>query len=108
MLPFTITTKKIKKELQTIQNTCLKIITGQPRRTSTLLVHKTLKIEKIDKRLAMMSCNYLAKSKQYNDTVSNILNEHANKIIIPKRLKRSILDRINLTTLMPILSTTQF
>jgi hypothetical protein len=106
MLPYMITTKITRKELQIIQNTCLKIITRQPRRTQTKLIHTTLKVEKLDKRLSTMTCNYLAKAKLQNDSIKEIVEAHKHSNY--KGIKRSILDKINLATLTPLLSTTQF
>ncbi len=45
-IPFMVTTNKIKKELQSIQNKCLKIILHLPNHTSSKFVHQTLKCEK--------------------------------------------------------------
>jgi hypothetical protein len=108
MLPFLIKSKLIRQDLQIIQNTCLKIITRQPKRTNTRLLHNTLKIDKLDKRLAIMSANYLANAKQNNETIKKMIDNHNETTRTVKGFKRSILDKFNRQTLAPLLSTTQF
>ncbi len=68
-IPFMVTTNKIKKELQSIQNKCFKIILNLPTHSSSKFAHQTLKCEKLDKRLATLTCNFLNKSKQYNPMI---------------------------------------
>jgi hypothetical protein len=108
MLPFSVTSKKIKSELQTLQNKCLKIILELPQTTSTELIHSHLRISSIYKRITNLTCDYLAKSKQNNQTIRTIIENH-NNIPRPRSKKhRSILDRFNVNTLTPILTTNIF
>ncbi len=107
-IPFMVTINKIKKELQIIQNKCLKIILNLPNHTSSKFAHQTLKCEKLDKRLASLSCNFLNKSKQHNPTIKPIIDLFNQCTIRVPKSKRSILARINSLTLTPQLSTTQY
>jgi len=100
-----VTSKKIKNEIQVIQNKCLKTIMNLPLCTSTKLIHQTLKIDKINNRLGLLTCNYITKAKENNKAIIQIVNDHTIKPINYKRLKRSILDRINMQTLTPIPTT---
>ena len=108
MLPFLVTTNKIKKEIQSIQNKCLKIILNQPIQTSSKLTHTTLKCVKLDKRFSTLTCNFLTKAKTNNPSILAIFENHNMKRAKYSKSKRSILDRINTITLTPQLSTTQF
>jgi hypothetical protein len=108
MLPFLVTTNKMKKELQSIQNKCLKIILNQPIQTSSKLIHKTLKCEKLDKRFSNLTCSFLAKAKANNPSILSVFQNHEKKRAKYSKSKRSILDRINTITLTPQLSTTQY
>jgi exonuclease III len=108
MLPFMVTPNKIKNQLQVIQNKCLKTITNLHMRTSSRLIHQTLGIQKLDLRIANLCCNYIAKAKNNNKTVKYIIDSHEDKPINRSKSKRSILDRLNMTTVTPNLSTTQF
>lgn len=105
MLPFLVTNRATKKEIQLIQNKCLKIILNLPTRTSTDLIHNTLKIEKIHIRIANMVSNYLTSASIYNETIEEFINVHRSKNIPVKKSKRSILDRMYIETLKPIIST---
>jgi hypothetical protein len=107
-IPFMVTTNKIKKELQSIQNKCLKIILNLPNHTSSKFAHQTLKCEKLDKRLSALTCNFLNKSKQHNPTIQPIIDLFNQSTIRVPKSKRSILARINSLTLTPQLSTTQY
>jgi hypothetical protein len=82
--------KKIKKELQSIQNKCLKIILNLPNHTSSKFVHQTLKFEKLDKRLATLTCNFLIKAKQNNPTIQPIIDLFNRSMIRVPKSKRSI------------------
>ena len=108
MLPFLVTTNKMKKELQSIQNKCFKIILNQPIQTSSKLIHTTLKCVKLDKRFSTLTCNFLAKAKLNNPSILSVFENHNKKKAKYSQSKRSILDRINTITLTPQLSTTQF
>ncbi len=108
MIPFLVTSNKIKNELQTIQNKCFKIILNLPIQTSSKLTHQTFKCEKLDKRISILTCNFLVKAKLNNNTFNQIFEAHYNKNIRCIKSKRSVLDRINTLTLTPQLSTTQF
>jgi hypothetical protein len=107
-IPFMVTTNKIKKELQSIQNKCLKIILNLPNHTSSKFAHQTLKCEKLDKRLSALTCDFLNKSKQHNPTLQPIIDLFNQSTIRVPKSKRSILARINSLTLTPQLSTTQY
>jgi hypothetical protein len=72
MLPFLVTTNKIKKEIQSIQNKCLKIILNVPTQTSSKYVYNTLKCEKLDKRLSILTYNFLNKAKMNNKFILKI------------------------------------
>ena len=102
MLPFLVTNRATKKEIQLIQNKCLKIILNLPTRTSTDLIHNTLKIEKIHIRIANMVSNYLTSASIYNETIEEFINVHRSKNIPVKKSKRSILDRMYIETLKQI------
>jgi hypothetical protein len=108
MLPFLVTTNKIKKEIQSIQNKCLKIIMNVSTQTSSKYVHNTLKCEKLDKRLSILTCNFLIKAKINNPTIKIVFELHEKNNARVTRSKRSILQRINAITLTPQLSTTQY
>jgi exonuclease III len=108
MIPFLVTSNKIKNELQTIQNKCFKIILNLPIQTSSKLTHQTFKCEKLDKRISILTCNFLVKAKSNNTTFNPIFEAHYSKNIRCTKSKRSVLDRINTITLTPQLSTTQF
>ncbi len=108
MLPFLVTTNKIKKEIQSIQNKCLKIILNLPSHTSSKLTHQTMKCEKLDKRFSILTCNFLTNARENNPSFKQIFEDHINKDVIFTKSKRSILDRINTITLTPQLSTTQY
>jgi transposase-like protein len=99
-----ITSKKIRKEFQIIQNKCLKTILKVPLCTSTTLIHQTLKIDTIDQRIGNLTCNYLMKAKSNNNTIKEILDQHTRKPINFRKSKRSILDKIIFATLTPLLS----
>ena len=107
MLPFMVASRKIKNELQIIQNKCLKTILRAPLQTSTKLVHDYFKIQNIETRIANLTCNFIEKSKISNSTVNEIVNIHNIKPVNTKRALRSILDRINTQTLQPIFTTNQ-
>jgi hypothetical protein len=108
MIPFMVTSNKIKNELQTIQNKCFKILLNLPNQTSSRLTHQTFKCEKLDKRISILACNFLVKARANNQTFIPIFETHFNKNISCSKSKRSVLDRINTLTLTPQLSTTQF
>ena len=108
MLPFMVASRKIKNEIQVIQNKCLKTLLNAPLQTNTKLLHDTLKINFIEQRLANLTCNYIYKAKRSNPTVTEIIDYHNIKPINEKRSTRSILDRINMQTLQPIFTTVQF
>jgi hypothetical protein len=108
MLPFMVTTNKMKKELQSIQKQCLKVILNQPIQTSSRFVHKTLKCEKLEKKFSLLTCNFLIKAKENNPSIISVFVNHNRKIARFSKSNRSILDRINTITLTPQLSTTQF
>ena len=105
-LPFMVTTNKIKKEIQSIQNKCLKIILNLPMQASSKLIHKALNCTKLDKRLASLSCNFLVNAKNNNSSIKKIVEDHTLKSLRYQKSKRSVLDRINTITLTPQLSTT--
>ena len=108
MLPFMVASRKIKNEIQVIQNKCLKTLLNAPLQTNTKLLHDTLKINFVEQRLANLTCNYIYKAKRSNPTVTEIIDYHNIKPINEKRSTRSILDRINMQTLQPIFTTVQF
>ncbi len=108
MMPFLVSTNKVKKELQSLQNKCLKIILNVPIQTSSKVIHQTLKCEKLDKRLAQLTCNFLAKAKINNSTIKPVFDLHNENQAVVTKSKRSILQRINTLTLIPQLSTTQY
>ncbi len=56
MLPYLVSNKKTKNQLQIIQNKCLKSILT---RTNTNLTHSVLKMDRVDKRLKDLSKNYI-------------------------------------------------
>ena len=99
---------KIKNEIQTIQNKCLKIILKQPTHTSSKMIHQTLKCEKLDKRFSILTCNFLTNARINNPSFKQIFEDHLSKDVNCTKSKRSILDRINSITLTPQLSTTQY
>jgi hypothetical protein len=107
MLPFMVASRKIKNELQIIQNKCLKTILKAPLQTSTKLIHEFFKIQNIETRLAHLSCSFIEKSKRSNSTVNQIIEIHNIKPTNTKRALRSILDRIHIQTLQPIFTTNQ-
>ena len=76
MLPFLITNPKTRKELQVIQNRCLKIILNLPIRTNTLLIHNYLHIDLLDKRVKSLVSNYLIKAAFHNKTIKEINNSY--------------------------------
>jgi hypothetical protein len=101
MLPFMVTTSNIKKDLQLIQNKCLKIILNQPRTTSTTLIHDTLKVQKLESRLYCMTSNFLKKAMIDNTSIANIGQIHDAKNNTIKKSKQSILDQIDLDEYIP-------
>ena len=56
MLPYLVSNKETKNQLQIIQNKCLKSILT---RTNTNLTHSVLKMDRVDKRLKDLSKNYI-------------------------------------------------
>jgi hypothetical protein len=102
------TPNKIKKKLQSIQNKYLKIRLDFPNHTSSKFVHQTLKFEKLDKRLAILTRNFLNKAKQNNPSIQPIIDLFNRSTIRVPKWKRSILARIDSLTLTPRLSTTQY
>ena len=96
MLPFLVTSNKIKNDLQIIQNKCLKTIMRLPLTTSTELIHTTLKISPIEKRLSLLACNYINKAKGANQTIDQIIQCHKSKNHTFTKKHSSILDRLSL------------
>jgi hypothetical protein len=62
----------------------------------------------IEQRLANLSCNYIDKAMKSNSSIIEIIEYHNIKPINQKKATRSILDRINMPTLLPIFTTEQF
>ncbi len=81
MLPFLVTTNKIKNEIQSIQNKCLKIILNLPVQTSSKMIHQALKCEKLDKRFSSLTCNFLTNARINNPSFKKIFEEHLYKEI---------------------------
>ncbi len=79
MLPFLVTTNKIKNEIQSIQNKCLKIILNQLSHTSSKMIHQTLKCEKLDKRFSILTHNFLTNARIHNPSFNDIFDDHLNK-----------------------------
>jgi hypothetical protein len=98
----------MKKELQSIQNKCLKIILNQSIQTSSKLIHSTLKCVKLDKRFSTLASYFLVKAKENNPSILTVFENHNKKRANYSKSRHSILDRINTITLTPQLSTTQY
>ena len=92
MIPFFHTNSKTQRNLQTLQNKCLKIILGLPTRSNTKFIHQALDIEMLDKRLKWLTSNYLREASSSNqsvkDTIENTQSISSIDII-------SILDKVN-------------
>ena len=92
MIPFFHTNSKTQRNLQTLQNKCLKIILGLPTRSNTKFIHQALDIEILDKRLKRLTSNYLREASSSNqsvkDTIENTQSISSINII-------STLDKVN-------------
>ena len=99
MIPFLISCNKTKSNLQTIQNKCLKIILNVPRNTNTELLHSSLKIDKLERRLKALTTNYLNKAFTSNNSIKSLIKRYQpadNQPNSDSRNKKSILNIINI------------
>jgi hypothetical protein len=78
MLPYLVSNKETKNQLQIIQNKCLKSILGIPTRTNTNLTHSVLKMNRVDKRLKDLSKNYINNASLFNRSVKQLIDKHSN------------------------------
>ena len=73
MLPYIVSSNKIKNGLQIIQNKALKSIYRLNKRTNTKLLHLIANKETIDVVLNKQAIKYLQKAKIYNNTISTVV-----------------------------------
>ena len=99
MIPFLISCNKTKSNLQTIQNKCLKIILNVPRNTNTEFIHSSLKIDKLEDRLKVLTTNYLKKAFTSNSSINSLIEYYQptdNQPNSDSRIKKSILNIIKI------------
>ena len=74
--------KKIKKQVQTIQNSALRIIFKKNREQNTKELHELANIEKINVRMKKLNDQYLEKCEAYeNPLIENLVADHIKREI---------------------------
>ena len=74
MLPYIISSKKIKHGLQVIQNKALRTIYKLNIRTKTNLIHAIANKETVENILKKQAKKYLLKAIQYNINIESLVN----------------------------------
>ena len=93
MIPFLHSSSKIKADLQILQNKCLKSILNVPIQTSTDLIHKNLKVEKLEQRISKLCSNYIKNSLTFNISISTMVDQFNSR---HKIYKNTVLEQINI------------
>ena len=87
MLPYAITSNKIKKDLQVIQNRAIRVIFKLNKRTSKKILQSVSNIEPLENRLKKLMINFINKSALHSNEIKSIIeafdsNENNKKSIL--------------------------
>ena len=92
MMPYIISSKKIKNCIQTLQNKILRAIFKIKKHSSIKILHSLANTEHIYERITKQAKNYLARACLHNNTIDNLITHHSNASIGQKTKHKSILD----------------